>query len=106
MAWLELLHKAVSSAGSQSAVAKVLGYSPAVISQAMQGIYPGDMDKLTAKVVEIYGNVQVECPLLGIIPLGQCVKNQQRPFSTANPLAVELWATCPVCKHHKNRRTE
>jgi hypothetical protein len=103
MAWLDLLQKAVLEAGSQSAVAKNLGYSPAVISQALQGIYPGDTDKLAAKVVEIYGNEIVQCPLLGVISLGKCVNNQQLPFSSANPLAVEMWATCPSCKNNKKR---
>lgn len=103
MAWLDLLKKAVAEAGNQAAVARELGYSPAVISQALQGIYPGDTEKLAAKVIETYGNETVECPLLGTIPLGRCVKNQQLPFSSANPLAVQLWATCPLCENNKKR---
>jgi hypothetical protein len=103
MAWLDLLKKAVTEAGNQAAVARELGYSPAVISQALQGIYPGDTEKLAAKVIEVYGNETVECPLLGVITLAKCVKNQQLPFSSANPLAVEIWATCPLCKNNKKR---
>jgi hypothetical protein len=103
MAWLELLRKAVNDAGSQAAVARELGYSPAVISQALQGIYPGDTEKLAEKVIGIYGNETVNCPLLGVISLGKCAKNQQLPFSSANPLAVDMWATCPLCENNKKR---
>jgi hypothetical protein len=103
MEWLELLKKAVAEAGSQAAVAREIGYSTAVISQALQGIYPGDTEKLATKVIETYGNETVDCPLLGVIPRGKCARNQQLPFSSANPLAVELWATCPTCKNNKKR---
>lgn len=102
--WLKLLKQAVAEAGSQAVVARELGYSPAVINQALQGKYPGDIERLAAKVVEVYGNERVECPILGNISLAACAKNQKQPFSTANPLVVDLWATCPHCSNYRRPR--
>lgn len=101
--WLNLLKQAVTDAGSQAAVGRELGYSPAVINQALQGKYPGDLEKLAEKVVEVYGNERVVCPILGSITLAACANNQKKPFSTANPLVVDLWATCPDCKNYRRK---
>lgn len=102
--WRKLLKRAVAEAGSQAAVGRALGYSGAVISQALAGKYPGDQEKLAAKVVEVYGNETVGCPLLGEISLADCRANQRRPFTSSNPITVQLWATCPECEHNRRQR--
>lgn len=102
--WLSMLKKAVADTGSQAAVGRELGYSSAVICQALQGKYSGDMKTLQERVVEVYGNETVQCPVVGVISLGECAKNQLKQFSSGNPIAVQLWAACPGCQH--NRRVK
>ena len=43
MAWQALLAKAVMVEGSQAAVARKLGYSPATVSTVLAGSYNGNM---------------------------------------------------------------
>lgn len=101
--WLKMLKKAVDDAGSQAAVGRELGYSSAVISQALQSKYPGDTSRLAERVIEVYGNERVTCPVLGVVPLGECAKNQQKNFSSGNPVAVQLWLACQDCPYNRRK---
>ena len=95
---IELLKEAVESHGSQAKIGKMLGYSPATISQVLSEKYPGDLGTLLAKVEEIFGSTTVECPILGTILLGQCVDERNKPFSSANPTRVRLYVACRKCE--------
>ncbi len=55
MEWRELLRKAIVVEGSQAEVGRKIGYSPAAISMAMAGTYPGGAEAIGQKVMEIYG---------------------------------------------------
>ncbi len=55
MHWQRLLHKAIHAEGSQAAVARTLGYSPATISMVLTGTYTGNMAAIQQKVMEVYG---------------------------------------------------
>jgi len=105
-----MLARAVSGEGSQAAVARALGYSAATISQVLSGCYGGNTRKFETKVVEVYGekygNETVPCPLLGVIPRGRCIRESKKEFSTASPLAVELWDTCPDCEFNQITETK
>lgn len=96
MDWKELLKNAVDTS-SQAAIARKIGYSASAVNQVLQDKYQGNTERVAAKVVEIYGNESVDCPVLGKIPLGRCSLERQMDFSTANPTRVELWDTCQTC---------
>ena len=55
MTWIELLRKAVQAEGSQAAVAARIGYSPAAVSQVLNGTYNGSVDAVRNAVQSIYG---------------------------------------------------
>ncbi|MBU0945463.1 MAG: helix-turn-helix transcriptional regulator [Proteobacteria bacterium] len=95
---LTLLREAVESHGSQSKVCRKLGYSTAAISQALSGSYKGSMNRLLARVEEVFGTRAVSCPVLGEIVLPRCVAERRTPFSTSNPLRVRLYRACMDCQ--------
>ena len=94
---LDLLRDAVAAQKSQSKVAKMLGYSSATISQVLSGNYQGALDKVLARVEEVFGTRIVICPVLGEIGLTRCVSERRTPFSNANPLRVQLYRACMRC---------
>jgi hypothetical protein len=100
---LALLRGAVESNGSQMKVAKMLGYSSATISQVLGGTYQGALDNFLTRVEEVFGTNKVPCPILGEILLGRCVKERRSPFSTANPLRVQLYRACMKCPFNTER---
>ena len=101
---LELLRDAVESHGSQTKVAKMLGYSSATISQVLGGTYQGALDKFLTRVEEIFGTEMVSCPVLGKdVLLGRCVQERRAPFSSANPLRVQFYRACSKCSVNTDR---
>ena len=100
---LELLRGAVESHGSQTKVAKLLGYSAATISQVLGGSYQGGLDNFLAKVEEVFGSTTVQCPIRGKILLGKCVKERRQPFTMSNPVSVQTYRTCKKCPFNTER---
>lgn len=95
---LTLLREAVAREGSQSKVAKRLGYSSTAISQALSDTYGGSLDILLTMVEEVYGTRVVPCPVLGDIMFPECVATRRRQFSTANPHRVRMYRACKACR--------
>ena len=102
---LTLLRDAVT-ASSQSKVAKKLDYSPATISQILSGSYAGDPAAVLQRVEEVYGNKTVNCPVLGIIPLGLCADTRRRPFAATNSQRVQQYRACKSCHHNTEANHE
>lgn len=98
---INMLHRAVADAGSQSAVARRIGYSPAAVSQVLSGKYGGDMATMLARVEEVYGSRQVLCPVLGAIALSRCAMERRTPFSASNPVRVRLFRACKTCSNNQ-----
>lgn len=98
---ITMLRQAVDEAGSQSAVARRIGYSPAAVSQVLSGKYGGDMGIFLAKVEEVYGSRQVDCLVLGRIGLSRCAEERRTPFSASNPVRVRLYRVCKVCGNNR-----
>lgn len=97
--WIELLRSACGTS-SQSSVARKVGYSSAVISQVLSGTYNGDLQRVQAAVEGALMNVQVECPVLGLISRARCVEIQRMPFTPTNPANVALYRACRSgCPH-------
>ena len=103
---LSLLARAVDEVGSQAKVARQLGYSPTAVNQALRGTYAGAMDALLARVEEVYSSREIDCPVLGLVPLCKCVEERREPFSSANPLRVRMFRTCRRCVNNTDIREE
>ena len=99
--WLEVLQAEVG-ASSLSVVAEKLGLSRTTISQVCNEKYPGDLARVQ-KLVE--GNLmghKVTCPILGEIPVHQCLAHQRRRADevVTRPMDIKLWKACHSgCPH-------
>ena len=101
--WITALRKACAET-TQAAVARKLGVSPAMISQALKGVYKGDIARLQTLVEgELMAQV-VDCPVIGPLLKHRCMEHQTRDrrFATANPLKMQLYRACRSgCPHSK-----
>lgn len=103
MTELELLQKACATE-PQKAVAKRLGYSPAVINLFLKGKYTGDVEKFKRVVKQRLSKPFVDCPVLGEIKHADCQRNQTMPFSAANSQRVKLFKACHECKFNLKKK--
>ena len=92
----KLLREAVARDG-QGAVARAIGYSVSAVNQALHGKYGGSLDRLLERVAEIYSNGEVDCPVMGRVPLRRCAQERRKAFGATSPQRVRLSATCPTC---------
>lgn len=108
MTWNAILADQAKTHG-QVAVANELGVSKTVVSQLINGKYPGDLIRMQALVEGAYMAKTVQCPIMGNIPLHQCDKYQRNTL-TSNPTRLKLFRACrggcmhssqPVNKHFK-----
>lgn len=93
---MTLLKQTVHSNG-QGAVARAIGYSVSAVNQALHGKYAGSMDNLLTRVVEVYGNGEVDCPVMGRVSLRRCAEERRKAFGATSPQRARLFATCPQC---------
>jgi hypothetical protein len=102
--WIERMDEACKRT-SQAAVARRIGYCPAVVSACLKGTYnKGDSSRVEAAFNGAYGGEEVECPAVGAsIPRQRCIEQQRMPFRATNPLAVRLRRTCPECPNGGKR---
>lgn len=100
--WVIVLAEA-SDGKSQSAVARDLGVSSAMVNQAMRNTYPGRLDKLEQRVRGTLMSECVTCPVLGEITRRRCVDEQGKPPIRTNPLRVELRRACARCGNNLKR---
>lgn len=102
--WLVALRKACDES-SQAAVARLFGYSPAVINQVLKGTYKGDVKRVQRLAESHYFGTTVDCPWYrGAIPVHQCLAAQKRTAAEVrnHPLDRELWYVC----HHRCSKSE
>lgn len=97
---MKLLQQKVSELGGAE-VARRLGISAAAISQLRSGTYQASPDNILRRVVEVFGGLSVDCPVLGQIPLARCADERKKPFTTANHQAVQLWRSCQGCEQNR-----
>jgi len=89
---------------SQSAVAKRLGVSPALLNQCLANTWEsrgGRMDKIEQRVRGELMKETVRCPVLGEISRRECLDAQSRALRGLRTNAVrrELVRACPGCRH-------
>lgn len=101
--WLTVLRDACAQS-SQAAVARKFGVSPAMISQALKGVYKGDMDRLQTLTEGVLMRQTVDCPIAGDLPKNRCLEHQARDrrFAFVNPLFSKLYRACRSgCPHSR-----
>lgn len=103
---MELLKQAVADSGSQSKVAKILGYSAATVSQVLKRNYGGQLDVFLKRVEECFDAREIACPMLGSIPFPDCVTERRKPFCTANPHQVRMYQTCRKCPYNTDDHSD
>ncbi|MBW4056962.1 MAG: helix-turn-helix transcriptional regulator [Proteobacteria bacterium] len=81
----------------QAEVARRLGLSGAAISQILSGKYNAAPDAILSRVIEVFGGLSVECPVLGQIPMARCAEKRKLPFAATNPQRVALFRACQKC---------
>lgn len=86
-----------AAARTASAVARDLGYSPAVVSQLLSNKYPGDVARVLGKVRGLLLGEVVECPVLGTLARNRCLDEQKKPFASTNSTRVKLFHACRKC---------
>jgi hypothetical protein len=82
---------------SAAAVARDLGYSPAVVSQLIANKYPGDVARVIDKIRGLLLGETVDCPVLGELARHRCLDEQRKPFSTSSSTRVRLYHACRTC---------
>lgn len=98
---LDILRSAVS-ATSQAEVARRIGRSPAAINQILKGKYPGNTSAILERVAAQFGADRVNCPVMGQVPLAQCLEERNRPFRATNPVRVRLYRACKNCERNRS----
>lgn len=101
--WLTELRRRCERS-SQARVAAELrqpdGYpSPAIVNQVLGGRYTHPTDRLAALVRGVFLSVTVPCPVLGTLRLDDCIHHQRQPFSSHNPLRVQMYHACRACPY-------
>ncbi len=84
---------------SQSAVARQIDRSPAVISQVLRAKYAADTARIEERVRGVFLNGRVLCPALGELPTHQCQdwREKAREFAAGNPLRTRMFRACRSC---------
>ncbi len=104
--WVAALARACAQS-SQRAVAKAIGYSPAVVNTVLRRSYGGDYGRVETAVRGRYLGHTVGCPVLGEIGADRCVAEQRREFAPTNALRVQLWRACRGgCPHSTLTKVE
>lgn len=99
--WVEVL-AVECGRSSQTAVAKQLGRSPAVISQVLRQSYPADMGRIEERVRGVFLDAKVACPAMGHLPIQDCQdwRAKATTFAIGNPLRVRMYRACNACPRH------
>ena len=90
--WIEKLATACDGKGLRKTAAD-LDVSPAIVSLAIRRSR-AKLDFIERRVKDILGISIIPCPVLGLISRKDCRDNQQKPFSSINPIAVQLFRSC------------
>lgn len=84
---------------SQSAVARLLDRSPAVVSTVLRKKYAGSYERIEERVRGILMDGRVDCPALGQLPSHQCQdwREKAKVFAVGNPTRTRMYRACHRC---------
>ncbi|WP_048675781.1 transcriptional regulator [Candidatus Competibacter denitrificans] len=103
--WLEVLRSACEDS-SQTAVARQLGVSVAMVNQVLKGTYKGNVHNLRVRVeATLPMQVQmVDCPVADHMTRQKCREYQNRDpnLTWGNPILLQFYRACRSgCPHSK-----
>lgn len=101
--WVEVLAEECDET-SQKAVARAIGYSPAVVNTVIGNTYRGDLGAVEQAVRGALLNAKVQCPVAGELAANQCLEFQRLPFKATNAQRVRLYKACRACPNNRANR--
>jgi len=101
--WIAALARACDE-GTQTDVARRLGYSVAVVNTVLRGTYRGDTKRVETAVRGALMAETVACPVLGEIDKQRCLAEQAKPFAATSSLRVQLYRACRSCPNNQGGR--
>ncbi len=92
---------------SQSAVARQLGYSPAVVSTVLANKYQGDLTAVEQAVRGALMAQTILCPVVGELSSQACNAHQRQPWAPHNPQRIQFYKACRAgCPHSRLNREQ
>lgn len=103
--WAQTLAEACDDASLRQTAA-ILGVSPATVSLAINKERE-NLNFLKARVIATLMAATVTCPVLGEMGREACLRNQAKPFCSANPIRIQLYRACrDGCPNFKEANNE
>lgn len=98
--WVLRLAEACDAHGVRGTAAK-LKASPALLSLAINHKHHSGYGFVEQRTRAMLMAEILECPALGLISAAQCRDEQEKPFTSVNPLAVAVYRACRNgCRHY------
>ena len=96
--WVDMLVQACDET-SQGKVAKRIGRSASVVSQALGNCYAGSLHVLEKRVREVLDAEEITCPALGPISSADCLnwRDRAQTMTSASPISVRMFRECRRC---------
>lgn len=93
---------------SQSAVARLLGRAPAVVSTVLRNKYGADTARIEERVRGVLMDGKVDCPGMGLLPSHECQdwREKARVFAPGNPTRTRMYRACHRCPVFKKESGE
>ena len=79
------------------ATARLVGYSPATLSQVCHQKYFGNLARIETRVTGTLLGETLNCPVLGPMRRDVCLDWQAKPRSAASSLNIRMRAACAAC---------
>ena len=97
--WVQRLAETCDTGGLNQTARKIK-MSPALVSLVIRKRHHATYAQAEARVREMLMTPIISCPVLGLISAEQCHSEQQKPFTSINPLAVAVYKACRGgCRH-------
>lgn len=102
--WIRALVEACSVNGLRATAAR-LDLSPAMVSLALNNKRK-NLQYIKARVEAVLMISIVACPVLGVMGMHECLQEQKRGYSAANPLQIQLYRACrDGCPHYRGAKS-
>lgn len=91
--------------GSQTIVARRIGYSGAVVSAVLRRTYAGAMGAVESAVRGALMGEEIVCPILGEMRRDRCLSEQKKNFVGSSEIRTALFRACRSgCAHSRLTR--
>lgn len=92
----------IITANGVSAVARKIGRSIPAVSRIKKGDYPNP-ERIIELILAEYTADTINCPVLGEIPIADCLDARRRaemPYFPSSGQTTALYEKCPTCSHN------